>query len=149
MRPLPMVGGMLDTVVRALSKSDLFGALRPDQLRKVAHRGELLQCADGEQILTAGEPSSGFFVVLSGEVVVETPGAAEVARLGSADVVGEMGVLLKRPRTANVRAEGPTLVLRFDDTVFDAMFERIPGFGLAISRALSRRLEATNLKLVT
>jgi CRP-like cAMP-binding protein len=144
-----MVGGMLETVVRALGKSDLFGALRPDQLRKVAHRGELLQCADGERILTAGDPATAFFLVLSGEVVIEGPSENEVGRLLPADVIGEMGVLLRIPRTANVRADGPTLVLRFDAAVFDAMFERIPGFGLAVSRALARRLEATNLKLST
>ena len=47
MRALELVGGMLETVVRALAKSDLFGALSAEQLRKIAQRGELLQCTDG------------------------------------------------------------------------------------------------------
>jgi cAMP-dependent protein kinase regulator len=142
-----MVGGMLETVVRALQKSDLFGALSPEQLRKVAHRGELLQCAGAEIILSKGEPSTAFFLVLSGEVVVIGPSEEEVGRLLPADVVGEMGVLLAKPRTATVRAEGPTIVLRFDAAVFDAMFERIPGFGIAVSRALARRLDDANRKI--
>jgi CRP-like cAMP-binding protein len=143
MRSLPMVGDMLETVVRALSKTDLFTVLRDDQLRKVAAKGELLQCSDGEIVLTEGEAASHFYVVLSGEGSIESARGTEVARFGPSDVVGEMGVLLDRPRTASVRAAGPTLLLRFDADVFDAMFERIPGFGVAISRALARRLEAS------
>lgn len=141
-----MIGGMLETVVRALSKSDLFGALRDEQLRRIAQRGELLQCADGEIVLSAGDPPEAFFVVLSGEVSVLN-GERELGRLGPSDLVGEMGVLLSAPRTANVRAEGSAILLRFDSPAFDAMFERIPGFGLAVSRALASRLETTNRKL--
>ena len=148
MRSLPMVGGMLETVVRALAKTDLFAVLRDDQLRKIAAKGELLQCSDGEVVLTEGEAASAFYVVLSGGGSIESAQGTEVARFGPSDVLGEMGVLLDRPRTASVRVAGPTLLLRFDADVFDAMFERIPGFGLAVSRALARRLLAANAKLV-
>lgn len=135
---------MLETVMRALAKSDLFGSLREDQLRKIAQRAELLQCAPGETLLAAGEPSEAFFMVLSGEASVLSTGELEVGRVGPSDVVGEMGVLLAAPRTASVRAEGPTVLLRFDAAVFDAMFERVPGFGLCVSRALARRLASVN-----
>lgn len=141
-RPLPMVGGMLETVVRALSKSDLFAALRPDQLRKVAQRGQLLQAARGELILKEGDPSGAFFLVLSGSVTVSADGE-DVSELRPTDVIGEMGVLLGKPRTASVTADGPMVVLKFDASVFDAMFERIPGFGMGICRALANRLEET------
>lgn len=144
MRTLPIQGGMLETVVRALAKSDLFGALREDQLRKIAQRAELLQCAPGETLLAAGDASEAFYVVLNGEAVVTSTGDLEVGRIGPEGVVGEMGVLLGTPRTASVHAEGPALLLRFDAAVFDALFERVPGFGLAISRALARRLASVN-----
>lgn len=139
-----MVGGMLETVVRALSKSDLFGALREDQVRKVAQRGELFQAAEGEVILAEGDPSGAFFLVLSGSAAVSS-GDAVVSDLGAGDVVGEMGVLLGRPRTATVTASVPVVLLKFDASVFDAMFERIPGFGMAICRALAQRLSDANL----
>lgn len=138
---------MLETVVRALARSDLFGALREDQLRKIAQRAELLQCARGEVLLGAGEPSEAFFVVLSGEAVVLSAGDHEVGRVGPSDVVGEMGVLLGTPRTATVQAVGPAVLLRFESAVFDAMFERVPGFGLGVSRALARRLASVNDRL--
>lgn len=137
-----MHGGMLDTVVRALGRSDLFDSLRPDQLRKVAQRGELLQAAEDELILEEGDPSGAFFLVLSGQASVRR-GEKLISGLGPADIVGEMGVLLGKPRTASVKADAPTVLLKFDAVVFDAMFERIPGFGVAISRALARRLEAS------
>lgn len=143
-----MVGGMLDTVVRALGKSDLFAALRSDQLRKVAQRGELLQASEGELILREGDPSGAFFLVLSGYATVHAH-QTDVTELGPSAVIGEMGVLLGKSRTASVTASGPMVMLKFDALVFDAMFERIPGFGMAICRALARRLEDTTTKHVT
>lgn len=140
-----MVGGMLDTVVRALGKSDLFAALRDDQLRKVAQRGQLLQAAEGELIVRDGDPSGAFFLVLSGRASV-VAGEREVGELGPSDVIGEMGVLLGRPRTASVTAAAPMVVLKYDALVFDAMFERIPGFGMGICKALAGRLADTTRK---
>ncbi|MCB9594456.1 MAG: cyclic nucleotide-binding domain-containing protein [Sandaracinaceae bacterium] len=148
MRPLPMEGGMLETVVRALSKSDLFAALKPEQLRKVAQRGELLQLSEGELIIREGDPSGAFFLILNGTAAVRAKDN-EVTDLGSSDVIGEMGVLLGKPRTASVTATGPMIVLRYDAVVFDAMFERIPGFGMGICRALAGRLEHTTHKHFT
>lgn len=140
-----MVGGMLDTVVRALSKSDLFSSLRDGQLRKVAQRGELLQAAQDEVILSEGDPSGAFFLVLSGTASVRS-GDAVVSDVAPTDVLGEMGVLLGRPRTATVVASSPMVLLKFDAAVFDAMFERIPGFGMGICRALAVRLADANLQ---
>ncbi len=139
---------MLETVVRALGKSDLFAALRPDQLRKVAQRGQLLQMSEGELILKEGDPSGAFFLILSGSARVHAKDT-EVTELGSSDVIGEMGVLLGKPRSASVTASGPMVVLKYDAVVFDAMFERIPGFGMGICRALAGRLESTTHKHVT
>lgn len=133
---------MLETVVRALQKSDLFASLRPDQLRKVAQRGELLQAAESELIVEEGNPSGAFFIVLSGNGTVRSADT-DVTGLGASDVIGEMGVLLGKPRTASVVARGPMVVIKFDAVVFDAMFERIPGFGMGICRALAKRLEET------
>jgi CRP-like cAMP-binding protein len=138
---------MLETVVRALGKSDLFATLEPPQLRKVAARAELLQAAADEVVLREGDPSEAFYLVLSGEASVRGQRDGEVGRLGPADVVGEMGVLLGEPRTATVVADGPMVLLRFDAPVFDAMFERIPGFGMAVGRALARRLAAATRQL--
>ncbi len=139
---------MLETVVRALSKSDLFAALRADQLRKVAQRGQLLQLSEGELIIREGDPSGAFFLILSGSATVRARDQ-EVTVLGASDVIGEMGVLLGKPRTASVSAGGPMVVLKFDAVVFDAMFERIPGFGMGICRALAGRLEQTTHKHFT
>lgn len=142
-----MNGGMLETVVRALQKSDLFDSLSAEQLRKVAPRGAMLQASDGEVILEEGADAHGFYLVLSGEASVRGALDGEVGRIGPGDVVGEMGVLLDEPRTATVVAETPMVLLEFDAPVFYAMFERIPGFGLAVSRALARRLEAATRQL--
>lgn len=138
---------MLETVVRALARSDLFAALSENQRELVAQRAKLFQCAPRETLLTAGAEADSFFLILSGTVDVLNVDGARAGQLGPSDVIGEMSMLLGVPRTASVVAEGPTIVLRFDASVFDAMFERIPGFGMAIGRALARRLEAVTKQI--
>jgi len=97
-------------------------------------------------IVEEGDPSGAFFVLLSGSAAVRS-GEAVVSDLGASDVLGEMGVLLGGPRTATVVASTPLVLLKFDAAVFDAMFERIPGFGVAICRALALRLADANLQV--
>ena len=66
-------------------------------------------------------------------------------------VVGEMGFYRGVPRTANVIAEGPTVVYRLRQSAFDKMQEQDPGAAAAlhkmIIRLLSDRLEFANREI--
>ena len=62
----------------------------------------------GEALVTEGSESEGLFVVASGTVRVTKKDAdgddLVLADLGPGDVVGEIGIVLRRPATASVRA---------------------------------------------
>ncbi len=59
------------------------------------------------------------------------------------DCIGEIGVLLRKQRSATVLAAGGNLVvMRFMLSVFEAMFRQVPEFGLTVARSLARRLRA-------
>jgi CRP/FNR family cyclic AMP-dependent transcriptional regulator len=142
-RTLPLTGGMLETVVRALGRSQLFVQLDDSQLEKVARASELQQSAAQEVLLHEGGPSVDFFVLLSGEVRIEKGGKV-LGHLSAVQTLGEIGVLLDSPRTASVTADVPCLLLRFDADILDQMFRKVPGFGLALSRALGERVVEAN-----
>jgi twitching motility protein PilT len=63
------------------------------------------------------------------------------------DSIGEMGLLLGQPRTATVITAARSLLLRFDRDAFQVMYERIPGFGLGLSRALATRLQSASRQI--
>ena len=64
--------------------------------------------------------------------------------MNSSDENDNLWKLLGKARTATVTVESPTVLLSFDAQVFRMLFERIPGFGMAIGRALAQRLETTS-----
>lgn len=82
----------------------------------------------GEKLLAHGQESTGLFLVASGAVRVvgkDADGEAlELARLGPGDVVGEIGLVLRRPITADVVATHATVALeltreRFQEAIQD------------------------------
>ena len=150
MQQLPLDHDLLPRVVSALGQSPLFAQLTPEVLAQVAQRASLYSADLGDVIMEQGEASDTFFVVLAGEVSVNTRRDGELielARLLPPDSVGEMGLLLREPRTATVVAAGRALLLRFELDAFQVMYERIPGFGIGLSRALAGRLQSASRQI--
>ena len=150
MQQLPFEGDLLPRVVAALGQSPLFAQLTPEVLAQVAARAALFSADIGDVIMEQGSPSDTFFVVLAGEVTVNARvdnDLVEFVRLAPPDSIGEMGLLLGQPRSATVVAAGRALLLRFELDAFQVMYERIPGFGLGLSRALASRLHSASRQI--
>ncbi|MBD90817.1 MAG: hypothetical protein CL940_10795, partial [Deltaproteobacteria bacterium] len=148
MNARPIEGTMVAQTTKALKKSPLFSTLEEDLVTKIVSHGELVTVADGESLMSEGEPADAFFVILKGSVsvMVSSSGgeAIEVAELGDSEILGEMGVLRSTPRSATVKARGSLVVARFSSDVFTRLFDKVPGFGLAVSSALADRVQAVS-----
>lgn len=94
---------------------------------------------DGDRILAAGEPSDQVFVVVSGAAQV-TRDHVSIGRLEAGEVFGEVGVLLDRPRTADVTADGRTELMVLERGAFEAQLLKDPKGLLRLLRAMSERL---------
>jgi serine/threonine-protein kinase len=131
-------------IARSLS---FFSDFTADEVREVVLPASVRRYAEGQEVVAAGERSSSFFFLLEGEVSVRR-GEREVARLRRGACVGEMAAITGRPRTAEVRALKPTVVLMVPRSVLD---ETTLGCRLKLKDAflnlLVTRLEST-LKLV-
>jgi putative iron-dependent peroxidase len=89
-----------------------------------------------------GEVGDEFFVVISGNVVVEREGQ-RLSRLGPGDFLGEIALIDGRPRTATATADGDTHLLVVDHGPFEALLDEFPGTGRQIARALVDRIRRT------
>lgn len=75
----------------------------------------------GDEVVRQGEPADFFYILLSGEAVVEDRSGgvvSELARLRVGDSFGERGLLKGVPRTATVRAVTEIRVLKLDRDQF-------------------------------
>ena len=106
--------------------------------------------ADGQVIFKQGDPSDKFFIIRTGQVILtrEANGVTkEIAKVGPGEVVGEMGVLQKLPRSATATAKGKCWL--YGMTEQDLMDKRSDGQdhpGSIVSRVLAQRLRTMTEK---
>jgi twitching motility protein PilT len=130
----------------ALAQCALFRALKPEHMPQILKAAEVLKFSDGETVIQQGEPSDSFFVLVDGEATIRIEGAqgdgapVELGRVPHPASFGEIGLLLDEPRTASVVAAHDLTVLKFGAKAFDAMFQKIPDFGAALSTGLAHRV---------
>jgi len=96
----------------------------------------------GETILREGDPSKGWYVLRSGRVGVYKRDftVAEISKPGT--VIGELGFLLKIPRTATLIAQEPTLLLHVNISV-DDLLANYPAMVRQMLMTLAERLVKT------
>lgn len=111
-----------------------------DETRGVLERfGIVNELTDGEDVIEQGRGSDALYIVFDGEVAVVRDGR-EVARLGQSLSFGEMGLLLKQPRSATVRAVGDASVLELTQGDIDRMLEEEPVQAARLYRVLAECL---------
>ena len=130
-----------------LGRVDLFSGLDRVTLAKLATRLTPVAFTSGAVVFCAGDAGDAFYLVVRGTVGVyapDTDGAGErrLAHLGPGAPFGEMALLTNSPRSATIRAETDSQVLRLERAHFLDLVRREPGVALAIAATLSRRLVA-------
>lgn len=118
-------------VYEEISRSlDAFAATELDE---AAGGGvERLKLETGQTLVSEGEPADAAFLILSGvALVLKRTGDhhREMARLGTGQVLGELGVLKGQPRAATVVAESALEVLKIPAPAFVRWLEAHPRAG--------------------
>jgi len=142
---LPEEPDLEDLLVRV----PLFAEVDRLALAQLAAHLDPIVLEEGETVCRQGEPGDCLFVLTAGRLAVHVQDATgEVSRridgLGPGDFFGEMALLTGEPRSATVRAEARSRVLRLDRDRFEALVRSQPSSFLAIARVLSRRLASAN-----
>lgn len=129
-----------DERVRLLSASALFRACSKRQLRSLAKVTRVVQIEPGEVLVTAGAPSTDAYLITAGSATVKARNGRS-ATLGPGDVVGELGLLLDRPRNATVRANTPLEVLALSRNDLKVAVEASPELGWSLLQTVAERLD--------
>ncbi len=111
-----------------------------DALAELAGKATQRSLARGEQLIAQGEQDDRLFIVKSGHLVVsrrEAP-SHRIAQLGSGDVVGEMAVLTREARSADVVADTDAVVV----SVPGEEFRRVAGANADLSKRVGALVES-------
>ena len=145
METVKLTNELHDKVTDVLRSVPLFKTLKEHHLDKILEVAQILRFTTGDTIVQQGTVSDSFYLILEGDASVyserSTGERAHLTHLGPASTVGEIGVILHKPRTATVVANEDMLVLKYSGEIFLNMFDQIAHFGLAITQGLADRLD--------
>jgi HD-GYP domain-containing protein (c-di-GMP phosphodiesterase class II) len=126
-----------------LATSELLAVLPREALAELAARGARRRFAAGETLFEEGDESTSLHVVREGTLDVlriEEGNGRLLQKLRPGDVVGELGVLDRRPRSATVVAREPSETLEVDATALNDVLARHPEATRAMLGVLARLL---------
>ena len=130
MSPLRPVSLDPATIDERISESLLLGELEPEARALVRDAAQPLMCPGGEFLIRQGDSADAVYLVTSGRLHVlsigpdgtETP----IAEIGRGEVVGEMALISREPRTASVQALRDTQLLKLPPETFARLVSDYP-----------------------
>jgi len=131
------------TVLRGVP---LFAELPESDLMRIAARARLEDVTAGTEVIREGTPSDALYVVDRGELAVTKRGHA-LNTCGPGDLLGELGVLEGRPRTATVTARTDARLVVVEVAAIHDLLRASPTAALAILRTMATRLGNTEAVL--
>ncbi len=135
----------MPTLADPLASSRAFANVEPDVRALLHERMTTHEFQSGERLMEQGAAGDALWVLVAGSAVVTLArGGGEPERVigfvRSGEVLGEMALLTKEPRSASVWAEeaGVALVLSARD--FDELVERHPEVAVVLTHLVADRL---------
>jgi predicted acylesterase/phospholipase RssA/CRP-like cAMP-binding protein len=127
----------------ALRRSSLFHSLSDEELAALDGHLTPVRLVGGEVLFRQGDPGDSLYIVIGGRLVVSHRSDHHteriVAELGYGEIVGEMGLICKEPRSATVRASRDTDLTRLSAAGLDCLAIK---YAQPIYSALARQLAA-------
>lgn len=134
-----------------LSKARLFEVLSDEAVSDLSGRAEWHDLDADTVVFYQGDEAERVYVIISGEVTIETVSTegrvVSIASLERGDVFGEMAVLDRGKRSANVRTLRPTKLMSLTSSTFLRVISENSDFAMKIIQDLVQRLRNTDMQI--
>ena len=127
-----------------LANLPLFREMSPEEIDRIAQGSKAIDIVRAKVIFLRGEPSSGFYVVIHGQVkltLTSPQGIEKVVELfGPGQTFGEAVMFMDKPYPVNAQAITDSLILHINKNVIFRGIENDPAFCRKMLAGLSFRL---------
>jgi CRP/FNR family cyclic AMP-dependent transcriptional regulator len=134
-----------------MAGSPVLGLLSPASRNRLVAAGSALALERGGVLCQRGDPGDAIFVVLEGEIEIQTSSAegreVRYASFGPAAVVGEMAALDGGSRSTDMVAARRSTLWRIPREPLIEALRADPAASVALVAELARRLRAANAEL--
>jgi signal transduction histidine kinase len=133
---------------------DIFAGLTEEELAQMSDRFEQMHVKADEPVFTEGSPGDYFYVILTGEVIINKvipdPDStqAPLTVMGPNEFFGEMALIDQFPRSASAIATKDSILIRIGKDSFIELCTNYPKLLFNLIRTLSFRLRETNTRFI-
>lgn len=134
---------MNENYAKLITGFPLFKGFTTDGANRLLKSGEVKECAPGDILLKEGDQADFVLLLLTGglEVFIERDGKDLVlTETKPGTVLGELAVLCGIPRSASVRTQKESAVLKWSDEAFRTLLLRDPHLSQRIFGQILRTL---------
>ena len=140
-------------VLNMIRKIPMFGELSVDEAKLVLSACQQKEYEPNEVIFKYGGGSSEMLILMSGELDVRSLGGVSVAQINPGQMVGEMGVITGKIRSATVVSSEKSIALSLNTAEFDRLLRKYHCIGLKMLRNvindLSVKIRISNSRFFT
>jgi predicted acylesterase/phospholipase RssA/CRP-like cAMP-binding protein len=125
--------------------ADLVGDSERALVQQIVDRVDWRRLEAGEVLFRQGDVADAAYFVVGGRVSVHIADDGDerlVAELGRGEVVGELGLLDRAPRSATVRAVRDTTLASFSTSTFEELVTTSPSIMLNVTRRILSRMRS-------
>jgi CRP/FNR family transcriptional regulator, cyclic AMP receptor protein len=129
-----------------LGEMSFFAGCTKKELERVAQMVTPIAIQAGSTFITEGSVGKEMVIISQGTATVRR-GGRKVVTLGVGSVVGELALLLDRPRDASVTADVDGELLVLDRRSFNSLLDDIPGLAKKILLTMAKRMSENSKQL--
>ncbi len=125
----------------------IFSSLESEELYQLSQQTKKMRFKDGDYIVRQGEEGNSLYIITKGtaDVAVEkNRHSSHLAALEAGEYIGEVSIISKAKRTANVIAKGDVETLELSGSTFTALLTNNPHLSLNIMKDITARLLQQN-----
>lgn len=141
-----------EELIRFLAETHPFSELPQDLLEQLAQVAEERDFEKGEFLIEQGGAPDSLMIILDGIAMVAVNeadgGQRELARVGSHSVLGEMGLITREERSANVIAMTDCRAAVISYETYQNLAGRFPSLNLLISELIAQRIGMVTLDVM-
>jgi len=129
-----------ESIIKHLSGVTILQSLDPEEVAKLVPHVSEADLLQGQFVFKEGMRADALYLIESGSVEIISQGKP-VARLGSGDTFGEMGLLAGNPRVASAVALEETALYRISREDFNKLLKDSPKMKHAVEDLMKERSE--------
>jgi CRP-like cAMP-binding protein len=129
----------MDQKLELLKRTPLLAGLSKHDIEEVGRLTDEIDVRAGRVLMKEGDPGREFFVIIDGQVDIAR-GGQHLRTMGAGEFLGDIALVVERPRTATATAITDCRLLVLDHREFHSLMEQFPSIRISVLESVALRL---------